>query len=163
VRRIAALKLPVSPVRRMKKESVPDAKDLAPVTLVDSNIFMYAAGKEHAFKDKSAGFLARVADGSVDATIDAEVLQEILHRYRVLGRWADGKVVYDNARIIFPAVLAITVEVIDRARILLDRYSDLMARDAVHAAVVEVHKLESICSFDRDFDRIRGVRRIEPK
>ena len=29
VRRIAALKLPVGPVRRMKKESVPDAGDLA--------------------------------------------------------------------------------------------------------------------------------------
>ena len=99
----------------------------------------------------------------MEATIDAEVLQEILHRYCALGRWAEGKVVYDSARIVFPAVLAVTVEVMDRARTLLDRYSHLMARDAAHAAVVEVYKLESICSFDRAFDRIRGVRRIEPK
>ena len=35
-----------------------------------------------------------MADGSVEATIEAEVLQEILHRYRALGRWAEGKVVF---------------------------------------------------------------------
>ena len=51
----------------------------------------------------------------------------------------------------------------DRARILLDEYPQLMARDAVHAAVVEIYKLQSICSFDRDFDRVRGLRRIEPQ
>jgi predicted nucleic acid-binding protein len=37
-----------------------------------------------------------------------------------------------------------------------------MARDAVHAAVVQVHGLDSIASFDRDFDKIKGLRRMEP-
>ena len=46
---------------------------------------------------------------------------------------------------------------------LMDQYSELMARDALHAAVVECHSLDGICSFDRDFDQIRGLRRIEPR
>ena len=50
----------------------------------------------------------------------------------------------------------------DRARRLLDSLSGLMARDAVHAAVVQVHGLDSIASFDRDFDKIKGLRRMEP-
>jgi hypothetical protein len=29
--------------------------------------------------------LERVADGELEATVDAEVLQEILHRYRAIG------------------------------------------------------------------------------
>ena len=33
-------------------------------------------------------------------------------------------------------------------------------RDAVHAAVVAIYKLEGICTFDRDFDRIRDCRRV---
>jgi len=53
-------------------------------------------------------------------------------------------------------------EVLDRARALLDVHSQVMARDALHAAGVECHSLDAICSFDRDFDRIRGIRRIEP-
>jgi predicted nucleic acid-binding protein len=132
------------------------------VTLVDSNVFMYAAGREHPLKKRSAAFLERVARGSVEAAIDAEVLQEILHRYRSLRRWMDGRLVYDTARMVFPEVLPVTTEVMDYARQLLAQYPGLMARDAVHAAVVELHALDSIASFDRDFDKVKGLRRIEP-
>jgi predicted nucleic acid-binding protein len=104
------------------------------VTLIDSNVFMYAAGREHPFKRRAARFLEKVAQGAVDAVIDAEVLQEILHRYRALARWPEGRMVYDTARLIFPATLPITTEVMDCARRLLDEHSRLMARDALHAA-----------------------------
>lgn len=132
------------------------------MTLVDSNIFMYAGGREHHLKRRAASFLERIAEGSIEAAVDAEALQEILHRYRAIGRWKEGRLIYDAARVLFPSALPVTAEVMDKARILLDQHSQLMARDAVHAAVVEVYELESICSFDRDFDRIRGLRRIEP-
>jgi predicted nucleic acid-binding protein len=52
------------------------------VILIDANIFMYAAGAEHPHKEPSRMFLEQVARGEVDAALDAEVLQEILHRYR---------------------------------------------------------------------------------
>jgi predicted nucleic acid-binding protein len=133
------------------------------VTLVDSNVFMYAAGREHAHKKPATAFLEKVAKGSVEAMIDVEVLQEILHRYRALGRWKEGRQVYDTARMLFPSAAAITDEIVDRARRLLDEYSGLMARDALHASVVLTHELDSICSFDRDFDRVLGLRRVEPR
>ena len=53
--------------------------------LVDSNVLMYTAGSEHPFKARSVAFLERVAEGSIEAVIDAEALQEILHRYLRLG------------------------------------------------------------------------------
>jgi predicted nucleic acid-binding protein len=133
------------------------------VTLVDSNIFMYAAGREHPCKKPAIAFLEKVAGGSVEAMIDVEVFQEILHRYRALGRWEEGRQVYDMARTLFPSAVAITDEIVDRARLLLDEFSGLMARDALHAAVVLTHELDSICSFDRDFDLVRGLRRVEPR
>ena len=132
------------------------------MTLVDSNVFMYAAGREHPLKKRAAAFLERAAAGSVEGVIDAEVLQEILHRYRVLKRWKEGRLVYDTARIVFPEVLAVTGEVMDRARRLMDEHGGLMARDALHAAVVGVHALASITSFDQDFDRVTGLERVEP-
>ena len=132
------------------------------MTLVDSNIFMYAAGREHPLKKRATAFLERTAEGSVEAAIDAEVLQEILHRYRALKRWKEGRLVYDTARIVFPEVLAVTGEVMDGARRLMDEHSGLMARDALHAAVVVTYGLASITSFDQDFDRIAGLQRLEP-
>lgn len=38
-----------------------------------------------------------------------------------------------------------------------------MARDGLHAAVVELHGLDVICSFDQDFDRIGAIRRWTPE
>ena len=130
--------------------------------LIDANILMYAAGAPHRYKQPSARLLQRIADGDVDAFIDAELLQEILHRYRAIGRWTDGRLVYDFARQIFPTVLPITADVMDRARELLDVHDGMMARDALHAAVVLTEGLDAICSYDRDFDGIVGLRRTEP-
>ncbi len=130
--------------------------------LVDTNIIMYAAGAAHPHKEPSVGFLERVARGEVEATICAETLQEILHRYRSIKRWDDGKKVYDLARQIFGVVIPITSANLDRARELLDEHPLLMARDALHAAVMLVEGMDELCSYDRDFDKVRGVRRVEP-
>lgn len=130
--------------------------------LVDSNILMYAAGAAHPHKAPSVAFLERVALGEVEATTNAEVLQEILHRYRAIGRWREGVQVYDLARQLFPSVIAITGNTLDRAREILSATPSLMARDALHAAVVLHERLEGICSYDRDFDRIPGITRREP-
>lgn len=130
--------------------------------LVDANVIMYAAGAEHPHKRPSVAFLERVARGEVEATIDAEVLQEILHRYRAIGRWEDGRRVYDLARQLFRSVVPVTAEVLDRARRILDTDRRIMARDALHAAVVMTDGLEAVCSWDRDFDRIKGLVRREP-
>ncbi len=129
--------------------------------LVDANIPMYAAGAEHANKAPSLAFLEEVAAGNVEAALDAEVLQEILHRYRAIRRWQEGRHVFDACRRIFSVVFPIEATTLDIARELLDQHSGVSARDALHAAVVEVHQLDAICSYDRGFD-ILGIRRVEP-
>ncbi len=131
--------------------------------LVDSNVFMYAAGAEHPNKEPSVAFLERVANGEIDAVVDAEVLQEILHRYRAIGRWDDGRRVYDLVRQIVHAVLPITAEILDDARALMDDYPSLAARDALHACACKRSNAEAICSYDRDFDRVEGIARVEPQ
>ncbi len=123
---------------------------------------MYAGGRAHANKSPSIAVLERVAGGAIDAAIDAEVLQEILHRYRAIGRWQDGRIVFDLARRIVPTVFPVTADALDSARELLDEYPDLMARDALHAAICLQHGAR-LCTFDRDFDDIRGLARIEPE
>ena len=130
--------------------------------LVDANVMMYAAGADHPNKAPSIAFLEQIASKRIDAVIDAETLQEILHRYRAIRRWDDGKAVFDMTRRIFDTVIPITAETLDRARILLDAYSNLTARDALHAAVAETHGLSAICWFDQDFDQIIEIRRLQP-
>ena len=129
--------------------------------LVDANIPMYAAGAEHPNKQPCLALLEAIAEGRIEAALDAEVLQEILHRYRAIDRWDDGRRVFDLCRRIFHVVFPIEVEVVEHARLLLDAHPGLGARDALHAAVAMDYGLESICSYDRGFDEL-SVRRIEP-
>jgi uncharacterized protein len=132
------------------------------VILIDANIFMYAAGGNDPNKAPSIALLRRVARGEVEAALDAEVLQEILHRYRAIRRWEEGREVYALARRIVPLVVAVTGEILDRARDLLDGDARLGARGALHAAVVLNRSMAGVCSYDRDLDRVAGVRRFEP-
>lgn len=128
---------------------------------VDSNIFMYASGVESAFKVPSLRFLHRVAAGTEEACTSVEVLQEILHRYRHIDRWEQGKEVFTLAKKIVPRVLHIDMAVIEEASDLMDRYPAIYARDAVHASVCLINGIQEIVSFDTDFDMIEGIKRIQ--
>ncbi|MCB1991916.1 MAG: type II toxin-antitoxin system VapC family toxin [Geminicoccaceae bacterium] len=123
---------------------------------------MYAAGAPHPHKAPSVAWLRRVAAGELAAATDAEVLQEVLHRYRSIDRWDDGCRVYDLARRVVPMVLPVTVDTLDGARELMDSDSRLSARDAIHAAAAIANGCHAICTYDRAFDRITGLTRIEP-
>jgi predicted nucleic acid-binding protein len=70
--------------------------------------------------------------------------------------------VFDLARCVIPTVAPITVDIVERARDILDAHEGASARDALHAAACQHTGADAICSFDRDFDDIDGVRRIEP-
>ena len=130
--------------------------------LIDTNVFMYSAGAAHPNKAPSVELLERVAKGEIHGVIDAETLQEILHRYRAIGRWEIGRHVFDLARGIVPEVIPITAAIVDDARDLLDRHEQLTARDAFHAAVALRHTHGAIYSFDSDFDGIEAIRRLDP-
>ncbi len=49
-----------------------------------------------------------------------------------------------------------------QARGLLEGDAALSARDALHVAVCLEVRAEALCSFDRDFDGVAGIRRVEP-
>lgn len=130
--------------------------------LIDANVFMYAAGSSHPNKVPSVGFLHDVARGRYESCINAEILQEILHRYRAINQWQAGREVYTLAKQIVPAVRSVTAEMTDKAVELMDRYPSLLARDCLHAAHCILEDLEAIYSFDRDLDIVTEVKRVDP-
>ena len=102
--------------------------------LIDSNIFMYAAGAPHRRKIPSIAMLHSIARLEISACVNAEILLEILHRYRAIGRLGEGKEVYKLIRKIVPVVEPISGEIVEKAARLMDEYPNLMARDCIHAA-----------------------------
>jgi predicted nucleic acid-binding protein len=131
-------------------------------TFLDTNVFLYAAGASHPEREPCARVLRKVADGSLDATVDSEVVQEILYVLARRGRRADAVQLARHVAALFPDLLPVTREDMLRACDLVERHSKLPARDAVHAATMMRHAISRIVSVDADFDLVEGLRRISP-
>lgn len=131
------------------------------IVFIDSNIPMYVAGRDHPLREPARRFLARVQSGELDARTSAEVLQEVLYRYHALDRLDLARRVYDLFVQLCPVVLPVTVADTDRAKDLVCGGAGIGVRDAVHAAVMLHNDISRIATFDRGFDRIDGIQRLE--
>jgi hypothetical protein len=127
---------------------------------IDSNVPMYLIGAAHPHKAEAQIILERLAAAGQRLVTDAEVLQEILHRYTAINkRDAIGPALQATLGIV-DEVLPIEKVDVMRAAEIIRNPALLSARDAVHIAVMERHEIRSIFSFDGDFDRWPGLQRI---
>jgi hypothetical protein len=87
------------------------------VILVDSNIPMYLIGASHAHKTDAQRWLEKLVSERQRLVTDAEVLQEILHRYVAIER-------RDAIQPAFDAVLGVVDQVLPVDRIAVERARD---------------------------------------
>jgi uncharacterized protein len=130
------------------------------VILVDSNIPMYLIGAPHPHKADAQRLLERLVSDQQRLVTDAQVLQEILHRYAAIDRRDAIQPAFDALLGIVDQVLAIDQAAAERAKEIVLARGGLSARDALHAAVMQQHGIERILSFDSGFDALPGVTRL---
>lgn len=128
--------------------------------LIDSNVPMYLIGAAHAHKIDAQRALERLISERERLVTDAEVLQEILHRYTAIGQREAIQPAFDALLGVTDEVLPIDIDVAQRARAIVLERPQLSARDAVHVAVMQAHGIERILSFDTGFDHLPGIRRL---
>ena len=127
---------------------------------VDSNIPMYLVGAHHPHKTDAQRLLEKLIADRQRLVTDAEVLQEILHRYVAINRRDAIQPAFDAILRITDAVFAISRVAAERAKDIVLGASKLSARDALHLAVMEENQVANILSFDAGFDGYPGVQRI---
>ena len=128
--------------------------------LVDSNIPMYRVGAAHPHKLDALRLIEAALSAGERLVTNAEVLQEICHRYSAIGRRDAIQPAFDAILGVVDEVLAIEHEDVEAAKDILLRYTALSARDAVHAAVMLRHGIERIMTFDRGFDAHPAIERL---
>ncbi len=129
--------------------------------LIDSNIPMYLVGAEHPHKVDARRLLERAIAERQRLVTDAEVLQEILHRYVAIDRRDAIQPALDALLGVVDEVLPIEDRDVLRARDVVLGRQGISARDALHVAIMQRHRIGSILSFDRGFDAVPGVRRVD--
>jgi predicted nucleic acid-binding protein len=132
------------------------------VILIDANVFMYAAGRESPQRLPCQRFLDKTIEGQGPAACtDAEVLQEILHRYRSINLPQVGFRLFDAVVQLGIPILAVTERSLREARTLIESHPSLSTRDGVHLGVMREHGIEEVLSYDRGFSQVSWVKRLE--
>ena len=127
---------------------------------IDSNIPMYLIGAPHPNKDAARRLLEMCIERSERLVTDAEVLQELLHRYTAIRRVDAIQPAFNALLGVVDEVLPIEGQDVESARDVLLGKSELSSRDALHVAIMRRHGVQRIMTFDTGFDRAPGVERI---
>lgn len=136
---------------------------MSPAVFLDTNVPIYAAGRPHPLKEPCAEILLLAAEHPRAFVTDAEVLQELLHRYLALGLWPQGREVFRAfAELMQERVETIQAADVARAGDLADAYPELGGRDLLHAAVMKRLDIHHLISADKGFDRVPEVERLDP-
>jgi predicted nucleic acid-binding protein len=130
------------------------------VILLDSNVPMYLVGAQHPHKLDAQGLLERALSADERLVTDAEVLQEICHRYAAIDRRDMVQPAFDATLGVVDEVLPIERQDVEGARDILLRYASLSARGAIHAAIMRRYGIDRIMTFDRGFDAYPGIERL---
>jgi predicted nucleic acid-binding protein len=127
---------------------------------IDSNNPMYLVGAAHPNKDASRRLLESCIERAERLVSSAEVFQEVLHRYRAIGRPDAIGPAFAALNGVIDEVFPVELGDVERARDLLLAQPDLSSRDALHASIMRRHGVARILTFDSGFDRIPGLERV---
>ena len=136
------------------------ARNESAMIFVDSNIPMYLVGAEHPHKATAQRLLEHHINRGERLVSDAEVLQEILHRYVAINRRDAIQPAFDALLNVVDHTYPVDASDVQRAKSLLLGLSPLSARDAVHVAIMQRYEIERILSFDAGFDGVGGIERL---
>lgn len=125
---------------------------------IDSNVPMYLVGAPHPHRERVEVFLRQRPDENY--VTSAEVYQEILHRYVAINRRSAINDAFGLLDDLVVSVFPISRDEAEGARQIAERHPGLSARDCLHLAVMEAHRVSRILSFDESFSELSGVTRL---
>ena len=121
---------------------------------------MYLVGAAHPHKIDAQRWVEKLISERQRLVTDAEVLQEILHRYIAVNRRDAIQAAFDSLLGIVDEVLPIDHATVERAKEIVFGNRRLSARDAIHIAVMERNGISRILTFDFGFDGFPGITRL---
>jgi predicted nucleic acid-binding protein len=116
---------------------------------VDTNVFMYAVGREHPLRSEARSFFLSALSSREVLVTSAEVLQELAHAYLPVGRTSTLDSALALARGRMAQIWSVELDDVFLARNLVERHAGLGARDLLHLASCQRRDVARIKTFDR--------------
>ncbi|MDQ6606622.1 MAG: type II toxin-antitoxin system VapC family toxin [Actinomycetota bacterium] len=130
--------------------------------VIDTTVLVYAKGSDHPYREPCRVLVAAIADGRLQATTTAEVIQEFAHvRARRRGRADAAALARDYGELLSP-LLPITADSLRDGLRLFESTERLGAFDAVLAAATTTSGASALVSVDREFAAITALNHVIP-
>lgn len=125
---------------------------------LDANVAMYVVGARHPNRERARDLLDQLIVSQTRLATDAEVYQEVLHRYSAIGRLEAIEPAYAVLDELADEVFPVGRGEVEAAKELV--VAGAGARDALHVATMRAHAVTRILTFDRGFDRFDHLERL---
>ncbi len=123
---------------------------------VDTNVFMYAVGREHPLREPARQFFIETNRREEQLCTSAEVLQELAHAYLPVGRLSAFDSAMDLVARVGVEVWPLEDDDVSLARLLWDQHPTLQVRDLCHLASCRRRGVREIKTFDRTLTSVFG-------
>ena len=128
---------------------------------IDSNIFIYAYGNTGVRSHRCRAFLSKIERGKQRSITSIFALNEVLKvMSEVVGE--------ETAIISIEKIMKISnlnivgADIVEFNLSLVYFRQKLGPTDAMHCAIMKKNKITAILTYDRDFDNIKNIKRVEP-
>lgn len=119
---------------------------------VDTNVFMYAVGREHPLRARAQKFFLDAPRRENRLVTSAEVLQELMHAYLPVGRVSTLDGALELAARTVSDIWPLEPEDVRFARALIRDHGTLGARDLLYLACCRRRGVERIKTFDKSLE-----------
>jgi len=130
---------------------------------IDTNIFIYSTNSSDPHHLDCKRILEKIALGKIKALTSVETFQEIVHysqKNKVLTR---ALIFCQRFTITDLSIVPFTIEILQSYLALVRKYPSINSRDSLHVATCLANGGKLIVSTDKDFDKIKEIKRIDPK
>lgn len=129
---------------------------------LDANIFINAYFSNDRYGKAAKSYLERVVAGEQNATTSPFVVNEVLFFFMDNFGIEKTKEIHKNiCSMQSLSILNVDGRAVGKAMDYI--HGGLDVTDAFHAATMDVYGIDVICSYDKAFDKVKGIKRQEPK
>ncbi|MEA1904371.1 MAG: type II toxin-antitoxin system VapC family toxin [Candidatus Hadarchaeota archaeon] len=129
---------------------------------IDSNILFYAKIMDTQYGEPCRRIIEDIARAELDATASTLVVLELANALRKYGLEEDVKDEVDAVYSLGMKMSPVDDVVVRRASSIYQKFR-ISPYDCVHVATMRKLDVSEIITADRDFDKVSGIRRIDPK
>ncbi len=126
---------------------------------LDANIIIYSVINNDKMGDKSREIMTKISRGEIDGFTSVLTWDEVVY---ILGKiiGTEKSIGEGNKFLNFPNLIFLDADkkIIENAQEIMERYK-IKPRDAIHIATALANNISEIISDDRDFDKIKEIKR----